>query len=274
MHQYAHGNHWECVIEEGYLMFLIETLFNQGAIENKTLAEVKLNDGEHLSSFMVQSITIPEELSAMALIAADNVTNENIFITAYPYIRSGTVHQLIIRKIIEWDNKIEAYIIAETQAGQKISFYDTLYFYNKTSYNLNQSYDFHLSALAYSAESLPEKIIKYKGKDAVHMYKQFNKKPEYEKDGKIKPFMIHIDDMVVFIPLDENYPEDYGFQSTAEFLAYFDIWGERFCKFRIQIFRDPDVYINLFTKNSFFSTRKYDGGSIRGNLWMQGYLAE
>ncbi|MEZ5195247.1 MAG: hypothetical protein R2764_02230 [Bacteroidales bacterium] len=273
MQQYAHGSHWECIIEDGYLMFLLETLLNQGDVENKTLAEVKLNDGEHLSPSMVHSITIPEEFSAMALVAANNLTNENLFVTAYPFIRSGEIHRLKIIEIIEWDNNLEAYIKAETMAGQKISFFDTMYFYNKTSYNINQSYNFHLSAIAYTAETLPEKFIKYKGKDAEHFYKKFNKKPEYEKDGKIKPFIIHIDDMVAFIPLDENFPEDYGFQSTADFLAYFDIWGQRFCQFRIQIFPDPEVYINLFAKNSFFSNRKYDGGSIRGNIWMQGYLA-
>ena len=71
---------------------------------------------------------------------------------------------------------------------------------------------------------------------------------------------------------DEDYPEDYEFQSPIESIEDADIFGIDFYKLRIKIFNDPEFKIFLYAKKDLFKTKIQEQDPLRGVLWMQGYM--
>jgi len=220
------------------------------------------------------SISLDNDLSALALIVTNRDKTANEFVSGYPFVRVGEKLQLKITEIKEWDNKYEAVIVAETKGEQTISFFDTKYYKNKEKYKIGNEYTFIISALGYNVEILKDKSFSFEGQKAVDWLAKIGKKPTLDDKGQIKPVVFDLSNLVSYLPRHDDFPDDAEFQSPISSVEKISAFQTDFYKFKIQLIRDPDVFVDLYTKESFFERKPTTDDSLRGFMWLQGYLIE
>jgi len=276
MVEYGHGSHLDCVttaeqLLEKHLVSLIET---GRADENANVRGIFF-DNTFPTTEEVFSITGSDEeldVSALALIVADHESKTNEFFTVYPYVDTGDVYSLTIESILEWPNQFEAVLATTTNNGHSISFFDTKYFANKDKYEIGKSYEFCLSALAYTAEILRERSFSFEGQKAIDFLAKTGRQPEIDDDGNVRPVVFGLSDLVAYLPRNDPFPDDCEFQSPIKYVAPAKSFDKSLYRLSITIFRDPEISIDLFAKEEFFETPPEVGDPVRGVLWMQGFL--
>lgn len=274
MEKQGHGNHWECVanlvdVPQKILSKLVREV---DIVEKADVFADCFYEGEP-ALHKVFSISNNSNLSALALIVENKKNNANEIVTAYPIAKNGEKVQLKIVEIKEYQNGVEAIIESETKSGQTISFFDTMYFKNKTKYTIGQIYTFAISALAYHTEALTLKSFILKGQQAIDWLAKIGKEPDYDDKGNVKPIEFDLTQLIAFLPRID-YPDDAEFQSPIYKIGTRSFYGTQLYKLKVCILRDPDVFINLYAKKEFFNTELKEKDAIRGLLWLQGYLAE
>jgi hypothetical protein len=274
MAEQGHGDHWECVANLADVPHkILSVMLQKGdVIEKVEVMADCFGDGQE-KIHTVFSISQNANLSAFALIVSNEKNNTNEVVSAYPAVRNGKKIELKITCIKEWPNGVEAIIEGETENEYTISFFDTQYFKNKDRYKIGKTYVFAFSALAYSAEELPEKSFSFEGQQAIDWLAKIGNKPDYDKKGNVQPVVFDMTKTVAFLPHTE-YPDDAEFQSPVSEVKEVDFWGTQLYKLRICIFRDPDICIDLYAKTSFFEHKPEINDPVRGLLWLQGYLYE
>ena len=150
MAKQGHGNHWECLVTLDDLMKThLTNLLQNGKLEDKEEVNAIFFDDGIQSTETLFSLSLDNDLSALALIVASRDKTSKELVSVYPFVRVGETLQLKIAEIKEWDNKYEAVIVAETKGEQTISFFDTKYYKNKEKYKIGDYYTFIVSALGY-----------------------------------------------------------------------------------------------------------------------------
>jgi len=196
------------------------------------------------------------------------------FISGYPFVRDGEKLHLKITEIKEWNNKYEAAIVAETKGKQTVSFFDTKYYKNKEKYKIGNYYTFAISALGYNVECLKDKLFSFEGQKAVDWLAKIGKEPTITPNGEVEPIVFDLSELVSYLPQEDEFPDDAMFQSPVMTLEKISAFQVDLYKFKIQIFRDPDVFLDLYAKDSFFEKEPTTDDSLRGVIWLQGYLVE
>lgn len=274
MVEYGHGNHWECVttIErflETHLVNIIQTGHpGEGAEVHGIFFENTSATTEQVFSIIGND---DDDVSVIALIVSDHEDETNEFFTSYPFIETGDIYQLRVESISEWPNQLEAVLNTVTDEGHSISFFDTKYFVNKDMYEIGKSYEFCLSALAYTAEILMERSFSFEGQQAIDFLAKTGRQPEIDADGNVRPVVFGLSDLVAYLPRNDPFADDCEFQSPVTYVAKAKSIDKSLYQLRITIFRDSDISIDLYAKEELFQTAPQIGDPIRGVLWMQGY---
>ena len=213
------------------------------------------------------------------LLAVNEAGKKNTLVSAYPECDGAEV-EVKITAIHEWAAGVEATLEGTVlgNAERQIAFFDTRYALHKGTYRIGATYMFRLAAFAYNAEVVPkpEREFRMVGEDAAKRREALGQKPEFEKDGSVKPLVFRMDQMVAFFQSSAAYPDDAEFQSPVfkpvKVLKSFDT---SFYRLEIAIAReDSDIVVPLIAKQSFFSGKPQKGDPIRGHMWLQGYCVD
>jgi hypothetical protein len=86
-----------------------------------------------------------ERLSATVLTVNDKL------VSAYPEAVEGNTWPVTVSEVIPWANSIEGQIVGEC-FGAKIAFFDTRFYANRRTYRPGETYDFNMSAFAYTVD--------------------------------------------------------------------------------------------------------------------------
>jgi hypothetical protein len=273
MEEQGHGDHWKCVANLADVPKILSVMLQKGEVIEKV--EVMADcfcDGQNVIHTAF-SISQNANLSAFALIVANEKSQSNEVVSTYPVVKNGEKITLKITDIKEWSNGVEAIIEGETESEHTISFFDTQYFKNKDKYKIGRIYIFTVTALGYNVEILKEKSFSFKGQQAVDWLAKISKQPTFDEMGNVEPIVFDLSNLVAYMPHSE-YTDDAEFQSPVSEIKEVDFWGIRLYKLKICIFRDPDIYIDLYVKTSFFEHKPKINDPVRGLLWLQGYLFE
>jgi hypothetical protein len=274
MAEQGHGNHWECVTKlDDLIKKQLPNLMQNGILEDKEEVNAIFFDDGVQSTETLFSIAAEGNFSALALIVTSRDKSSNEFISGYPFVREGTKMELKITEIIEWDNKYEAVIIAETVDEHTLSFFDAKYYKNKDKYKVGGTYTFAIAALGYNVKILNEKSFSFEGEKAIDWLTKIGRQPTLDAMGNVEPVVFDLSKLVTYLPRTE-YPDDAEFQSPINRIETVEAFDDEFYKLNITIFRDPDICINLYAKTSFFERKPQINDPVRGILWLQGYLCD
>lgn len=272
MAEQGHGNHWECVEDmNNVLQNILPSIVQEGTKVETSEIFADCFENEIPSKTKIFSITNEEELTAKILIATNQEKQTNEVVSGYPYIQSKSSIRLTITEINEWQNLFEAVVTGETEDGHSISFFDTNYILHKESYKIGEVHDFSVFALGYDIENLKENSFSFKGQEAIDWLAKSGQEPNYDEEGNIEPVVFYLNELVAFLPTNENYPDDRQFQSPIKDIETIQAFDKEFYKIKITIFRDPDIEIDLYTKTDFFDKKPQVKDAIRGIIWLQGY---
>lgn len=273
MAEYGHGYHWECLVNLDDLVKVhLPNLLKEGKLEDKTeVNAIFFGDGIQ-STETIFTIALESTVSAIAIIVPNRERTANEFVSGYPFIKNGDNMKLKIIEIKEWPNKYEAVIVTETEDEREISFFDTKYYKNKNLYQIGKFYTFSISALGYNIEKLKDKTFSFEGQKAVDWLAKIGKEANLDSLGNVEPVTFDLSNLVSFLPKNNEFPDDAEFQSPIYKIENIDAFQTKLYKLNIQIYRDPDIFVNLFAKQEFFEEKPTTNDSVRGFLWLQGYL--
>ena len=220
-----------------------------------------------------------EPVRLNALIAVVEEGKQNNMVSAYPECDGAEV-RVKLTKIHEWAAGVEATLegMVLGEAERQIAFFDTRYALHKGTYRIGETYTFRLSAFAYNAEVVPNPAREFRmfGEEAAKRRAAMGQKPEFEKDGSVKPLIFRMDQMVAFFQSSAAYPDDAECQSPVfKPVKSLTMCDTPFYRLEIAIAReDSDVIVPLLVKQSFFPVKPRKGDPIRGHLWLQGYCLD
>ena len=191
------------------------------------------------------------------------------FVCTYPF-HKGIPHKLTIKKVAEWDSQIEAVVYAETEE-MPIAFYATDYYTNKNKYVPGAVLDIELAASGYKVIEGEEKTV-LDAETSARMRQDMGIEPEYDENGNILPMELYNNELVAYLPHNEEFPDDAEFASTVKSVEQVSLFGIDFIKAVISICHEPEeTYVPLYFKKEYLPETKA-GTLLRGFLWMQGKI--
>lgn len=180
--------------------------------------------------------------------------------SAYPFLQISNRVEVEIEKIDEWSNGIEA-VISGSVGSVSVSFFDTLYFFNKGKYEVGKKYIFEIGALAHS-------FVKRDEKDLIMV-------PDA---GPLKGEKLYTHKMTSFLPVHE-YPSE--FQFTCPFINFsgeVNSYNQTFKVFPFWLRNNdtdvPVVAFPMYVNSKIIKGDLKTNDSIQGVALLEGYLAD
>ena len=209
------------------------------------------------------------DMGMVALLLNNQVSKRIDFVCTYPF-HKGIPHKLKIKKVAEWDSQVEAVVYAETEE-MPIAFYATDYYTNKDKYVPGAELDIELAASGYKVVEGEEKTV-LDTETSAKMRQDMGIEPEYDENGNILPMELYNNELVAYLPHNEEFPDDAEFASTVKSVEQMPLFGIDFFKAVISICHKPEeMYVPLYFKKEFLPETK-SGTLLRGFLWMQGKI--
>ena len=209
------------------------------------------------------------DMGMIALMLNNEKAKRIDFVCTYPF-HKGIPHKLKIKKVVEWDSQVEAVVYAETE-GMNIAFYATDYYANKSRYVPGAELDIELAASAYKIiEGESETVLDTE--TSAKMRSDMGIEPEYDENGNIQPMILFNDELVAYLPPNEEFPDDAEFASPIKSVEPVSLFGIDFLKAVISICHEPEeTYVPLYFKKEYLPNAQ-KGTLVRGFLWMQGKI--
>ena len=209
------------------------------------------------------------DMGMIALLLNNQVSKRIDFVCTYPF-HKGIPHKLKIKKVAEWDNQVEAVVYAETEEIP-IAFFAADYYANKDKYVPGAELDIELAASAYKVVEGEEKTV-LDAETSARMRQDMGIEPEYDENGNILPMELYNNELVAYLPHNEEFPDDAEFASIVKSVEQVSLFGIDFIKAVISICHEPEeTYVPLYFKKEFLPNAKA-GTLVRGFLWMQGKI--
>ena len=161
-----HGNHWDCILEDAKneIYQEISDSIEKGKPYGDTICDYNLDEKLHGKVAMLEFDNGDNDSPIVVRnVVATTKDNKLTLVSGYPVVKDGILLPLKITEIKEWDNGLEGWITAELSDGRSLTFFDADYAINKEKYEIGQSYDFILGALAYYAAEPESKGFKFEG---------------------------------------------------------------------------------------------------------------
>ena len=219
-----------------------------------------------------------QDVGLLVLLGLSEAKKSNVVLSAYPEC-AGVPVEFVLDEVHEYSAGVEAVLSGRILGGKRdFSFFDTRYGLNKEKYKLGETYTFMFAALAYDADVLQKRTFSIGDDKANEMRKAMGEKPEFEKDGSVKPLEFDMSRMVASFQSSEAYPDDTEFQSPAYGLAARTAFEKDFHRLTIAIALDEctgeTVKIPLYARKELFSAAPRRNDPIRGHFWLHGYLKD
>ena len=150
-----------------------------------------------------------------------------------------------------------------------IAFFAVDYYTNKDKYVPGAELDIELAASAYKVVEGEEKTV-LDAETSARMRQDMGIEPEYDENGNILSMELYNDELLAYLPHNEEFPDDAEFASPVKSVEQVSLFGIDFFKAVISICHEPEeTYVPLYFKKEFLPNAKA-GTLVRGFLWMQG----
>lgn len=265
----SQGSHLETVIDLDNLPAILQQI-GQWPLYGSSYTSVTSDDYNNEEGDVI-AVRTGEDLGLMSLLLNNEKKQIFDFLTLYP-CHKGTKHMMIIKKVFEWDNQVEAIVWAESE-NLSLAFFATDYYLNKEKYAIGATLNIELAASAYKIEE-GDREVSVDG-DAAAMYREtMNIDKEYDEDGNLLPVTFICDNLVAYLDHDESCPDDAEFISPIEECEDFVFMGKKFVKATISISHEPEeMFVPLYFKKEMLNNIE-KGMPVRGYLWMQGQISD
>ncbi len=201
----------------------------------------------------------------------------NMLIRIFPFYSFGTQTRLELRRVVVWENKVEAQIEADW-GYSPVAFYDSQFVYNRIWYEAEREYEFILAGIAYMAQPAIITEMPFKpNPDEVKWQRKISKEkglPEPEIPDKIK-----LENMAILIPMKNGDIDEYQFRGKIRSVEKLDseILGQSgyIADVTVMKFDDNDERaLKILITEKIWAGEKppESGNEIEGFLWLQGYL--
>jgi len=196
--------------------------------------------------------------------------------TAYPFAVEGSVRRVRLEQVQPWSNHVEGTLVGTAGNGQRIAFFDTQFFLHAERYQAGETYEFQLSALAYSLECCNGETVELTNQDVLeNYYRTRNENPPRDAAGLLPPATLSTQNLTALLPGGvPDYPEDMRARCRIQSVSTFHVEGTSVYQITPVPGEDqhpmPVIYAAEHVLADGYQPRA--GDSIGGGLWMQGYL--
>lgn len=256
----THGSHWECIVNNIDIFFKeeIEEIITESIIIDN-LNEYGFNIGTNTDQDNeIHSLLYPPTDYPVKILSL--LVNKQLW-SSYPIVNYGMTYEVIIEDIIDESNLIEGQISCKLKnyPDFTFSFFDTMYYRNKSKYQVGDTYSFIFNGFMYSCDKND-----YDGKSITNT----------NLDGNI-----YLDkNSVIFLSNTNGDIDDFKVISPILNVEKFEnIYKQNIYKIEILLLRD-DIYFNIPVivsennlKNGFIPEK---GESLNGSIWLCGVLKE
>lgn len=270
----THGSHWECIVEdiEEFFQCEIEQIIEDSVViddmnEYGFNIDTKKEQDNQIHSLLYPSNDYPVKILTL-------LVNRQLW-SSYPIINYGMTYEVIIEDIIEEGNLIEGQITCKLKDNTNFSFsfFDTMFYRNKSKYEIGNTYSFTFNGFMYSCSK-----NNYEGMNLTSPQKKngifniFNPKEKKNKED------IYLDkNSVVFLPNNDGDIDDYKLISPILNVEKFeDIYEKTIYKLEVLLLNGEDKPFNIPVivseqnlKNDFIPI---EGESLNGSIWLCGIL--
>lgn len=272
-----HGDHLDAIMPAHVLIKdRLGDIIEKSDYWKKTRTQVTTDDNMYEEMTDVFSLSYGEgSMKLLTIVANDKKENVNMFISIYPVCK-GVPVEVLIDKVIEWDNQLEATILCSV--GEiEFAFFAVDYYCNKRKYVVGQTLTIDLAALAMRAKEA-QRSFSFEGQKAIDWLAKSGRTPTYDANGNVEPVRFNMESMVAFLNTDSKCPDEAQFQSPVESIESTSILGIDFFKTKIMIGRrhtengELAVSVPLYFRQEFFPMIK-EGDPVSGWLWVTGSIA-
>ncbi len=250
----AHATHWASLYPDApeEIRARIRTIVEKSSI----IAQVELPEARTMpNGGTADTLTAMAEADGdvrhMVLLLTERQTSLGCVLSAFPFAASAITHPVTIDHVASTGSGAEGQIRGRTEDGAEISFFDPLFFKNGGDYEVGESYQFALSAFAYSLRPYGLKLVK--GDDTVAP-------PDVLK------------------PARSGASDDYDFRATVQHVYPMRVETGTVYRMRVTVARSGQsmVDVALYAAEHVLPAgyRPKPGDEITGRLWLQGYLVE
>lgn len=196
--------------------------------------------------------------------------------TAYPFAVEGSARRVRVEQVQPWSNHVEGTLVGTAENGQMIAFFDTQFFLHAERYQAGETYEFQLSALAYSLECCNGETVELTNQDVLeNYYRTRNENPPRDAAGLLPPATLSLQNLTTLFPGGvPNYPEDMLGRCRIQSVSTFHVEGTLVYRITPMPSEDGHPMPEIFAAEHVLKSgyRPQTGDSITGLLWMQGYL--
>jgi hypothetical protein len=250
----GHAMHWASVYPEEpeAIRARIKNVVSRSTI----IAQVELPEERPMPNGVnADTITAMAEgdgdLRHMVLLLTERKTSSGCVLTAFPFAAGAITHPVKVEHVSPVGSGAEGQIRGRTEDGSELSFFDTLFFKNGSEYRVGESYQFALSAFAYSARPYGLKLVK--DSDTI----------------------VPVD---VLKPARSGASDDYEFRATVQHVYPMKVGSGTVYRMRVTVARSGQsmVDVALYAAEHVLPAGycPKPGDEITGRLWLQGYLVE
>ena len=266
----GHGDHIGAIIDtKSFISQHLQPLINKGKITHRITIPAESDTNKGNPTEVIVLLNDDESISWQMLLAKGREHFE--FVTCYPVLAPNIRIPATIVKVEPWSNLIEATVTCMIDNNLTVAFFATDYAWNKDRYIVGYILNLDLAALAYSAKEA-SRGFKFEGQQAIDFLCKIGKKPDYDEKGNMMPVNFSTENLVAFMNVNEDYPDDAQYQSPLETISYFKALNTEFTRGIISIKHDPDRKVPLYFKRDFLPDAS-SGTPVQGVLWLQGCIS-
>jgi len=278
---HVHGDHWEAIEgdAEKTVTHILPYAIEHGKVAGKSEFDCTGDDGvvRREKAFGLVHGEMP--LRYFALICSNSGAAEpcNSVYSFYPFCASGITHRLTIEKLHPWENGVEGVVQASTESGALIWFFDPYFFKDKDTYQVGQSYNICLGALAMALQPPTQHEIVVTSGPII----EIERKRALEEDpaadvSKITSVTFGLDNCSFCMPSEMN-PDEASYRGMADEVGYFELEKSGIYRIKTAIMRPEDSPVEIYLYASESVLKDYcpkAGDNLEGNIWLQGYIQD
>ncbi len=251
-----HAAHWASIYPDA--PDTIRARIKSIAAKSSIIAQVELTEARAMPNGQTaDTLTAMAEADGdvrhMVLLLTESESSSGCVLSAFPFAAGAIAHAVTIEALECDGSGTEGLVRGRTEDGSALSFFDALFFKNGDEYEIGESYQFALSAFAYS--------LRPQGLKLVH---------------GADPVAAHPLDMLR--PARNGGADDYEFRGTVQHAYPMRFCGGTLYRMRVTVARSGQnmVDVALYAAEHVLPQgyRPKPGDEITGRLWLQGYLVE
>ena len=250
----AHAMHWASLYPDA--PEAIRARIKNVVAKSTIIAQVELPEARAMPNGMkADTLTAMAEgdgdVRHMVLLLTERRSSSGCVLSAFPFAAGAITHPVTIEHVASTGSGAEGQIRGRTEDGAELSFFDALFFKNGAEYQVGESYQFALSAFAYSLRPYGLRLVQ--GSDTITP-------PDVLK------------------PARSGACDDYEFRATVQHVYPMRLDAGTVYRMRVTVARTGQsmVDVALYAAEHVLPAgyRPKPGDEITGRLWLQGYLVE